>query len=78
MRSYQGKKKDHQPSKRDKPSEYKVSLVKNLPVNLDGPIPARIYINDNCDIIFKTENSSCYYGDVTNSFISQFTIKKEE
>lgn len=64
---------DYQPPSSEIPSTYKMSLIKSLPVNLSGPLPAKIYINKNCDIVFETEKMKCYYSDVSNEYIEQFS-----
>lgn len=64
---------------KEKPSEYKLSLTKNLPVNLvAGEAKARIFVNENCDIIFERDGKTCYYSEIRNKYIAKFSIQKDE
>lgn len=71
LRSY-GKGEDYIKKEKEKPSEHKLSLTKNLPVDLIGPYPCSVFVNENCDIIFKTPRGTRYYSDVPNKLIEKF------
>ncbi len=76
LRKYgDGKNNEYKKKEREIPSEHKMSLLKTLPVDLDGPYPATIFINERCDIIFKTERGTCYYSDVQNKILNKFKLK---
>jgi hypothetical protein len=74
LRSY-GKGEEYIRKEKEKPSEHKMALTKNLPVNLEGPYPCSIFVNENCDIIFKTPRGTRYYGDVPNKLIAKFKVE---
>ena len=71
LRPY-GRGEEYSKKEKEKPSAHKMSLLSNLPVELVGPYPASIFVNDNCDIIFKTKKGTCYYVEVSNELIEQF------
>lgn len=73
-----GTAEEHQKKEKEKPSEHKLSLLKNFPISLDGPFEASIIINDNCDIIFVTPRGISYYDTVPNKLIAKFKIKNTE
>lgn len=79
MRNYgYGAYKNEGTAEKEKPSEYKLSLTKNLPINLViGEKKARIFVNNNCDIIFEYDERTCYYSEVKNKFIAKFTITND-
>lgn len=69
------KKNDYIRKEKEQPSEHKMSLTKNLPIELDGPYEASIFVNNNCDIIFKTIKGTVYYDTISNKEIAKFKIK---
>ena len=73
LRPY-GEGEEYVKKEKEKPSEHKLSLTKNLPVDLIGPYPSSIFVNENCDIIFKTPRGSRYYDSVPNKLIAKFKI----
>lgn len=75
LRSY-GEGEEYIKKEKEKPSEHKMSLIKTLPVDLSGPYPASIFVNENCDIIFKTPRGSRYYGDVQNKLLAKFKLQE--
>lgn len=78
MRTYSsGKPQNLYRKERAKPSKYKLSLCSTLPTEirhkLSGKV-ALIFCNENCDIIFKMEDKSCYYNDISNKHLEEFEI----
>ncbi len=71
LRSY-GRGEEYIRKEKEQPSEHKMALTKNLPVNLEGPYPASIFVNENCDIIFKTPRGTVYYDTISNKLIAKF------